>query len=189
MKKQTRVIFLAMVMLVTVLLACTINVGGPAYPIPAIPISTEAVAQLQQNLQTAVVAGAESGQLTLVITEPELTSYLHYYLERQSNPLFTDPQVYLQEDQIRIHGTAVRGNLQAYIYIVLTASADEQGGLNIELTSADFGPLPVPEELKTALTAIIMEAYTGALGPVATGFRLESILIADGTMIMTGRTK
>jgi hypothetical protein len=39
------------------------------------------------------------------------------------------------------------------------------------------------------LTAIIKEAYTGALGPVATGFRLETIVIANGTMTLTGRTK
>ena len=188
MKKRTRGI-LAVVTLLAALLACTINVGGPDYPPSAIPISTEAVAQLQQNIQTAVAAGVDNGQVTLVFTEAELTSYLYYYLERQPNPLFTNPQVYLQENQIRIHGTAVQGNLQAYIYIVLTASADEQGGLKIELTSGDFGPLPVPDELNTAMTAIIMEAYTGVLGPVATGLRLESIVIANGTMIMTGRTK
>jgi uncharacterized protein YpmS len=189
MKKPTRDISLAIVSLVVVLLACTLNVGGPAYPTSEIPISTEAAAQLEQNIQTAIAAGVSSGQVTLIITEPELTSYLYYYLERQSSPLFTNPQVYLQENQIRIHGTVVQGDLQAYIYIVITASADEQGQLNIEMTSADFGPLPVPDGIKTTLTAIIKEAYTGALGPVATGFRLESIVIVNGTMTLTGRIK
>jgi len=98
----TRNILFALAALLAAILACTINVGGPSYPTPAIPVSTEAVAQLQQGIQTAVAAVEASGQVTLVFTEPGLTSYLYYYLEGQSNPLITNPQVYLQEDQIRI---------------------------------------------------------------------------------------
>jgi len=189
MNRWTRNILFALATLLAAILACTINVGGPSYPTPAIPVSTEAVAQLQQGIQTAVAAGEASGQVSLVFTEPGLTSYLYYYLAGQSNPLITNPQVYLQEDQIRIYATARQGDLQAYVYIVLTASVDDQGQLQIAITSADFGPLPVPKELNNMLTAIIKEAYTGALGPVATGFRLETIVIANGMMTLTGRTK
>ncbi len=59
---------------------------------------------------------------------------------------------------------------------------DEQGQLKIELASANFGPLPVPNGLKEIISTTIQEAYTGALGPVATGFRLLSVTIADGIM-------
>ncbi|KAF0107141.1 MAG: hypothetical protein FD146_1982 [Anaerolineaceae bacterium] len=189
MNSCTKNILLAVAALLAAALACTINVGGPGYPTPAIPISTEAVAGLQSNIQTAVAAGTETGQVTLVFTEPELTSYLYYYFEAQSSPLLTNPQVYLREGQMRIYGTAVQGNLEAFVYIVLTAGVDDQGQIQIEVTSADFGPMPVPVELKDAFTAIIQEAYTGALGPAATGFRLETVVIADGTMTLTGRTR
>ena len=57
-------------------LACTMNVGGPAYPAQQIPVSTEAVGEFQSGMQTAVAAGAETGEVTLVITESQLTSYL-----------------------------------------------------------------------------------------------------------------
>jgi hypothetical protein len=43
--------------------------------------------------------------------------------------------------------------------------------------------------LKDAITASIQEAYTGAIGPAAIGFRLESITVTDGTMTIIGRTK
>jgi len=189
MNDRTKKILASVDILLLAILACTINLGGPSYPTPAIPVSTEAVAQLQQGIQTAVAVGADSGQVTLVFTEPELTSYLYYYFAGQSKPLITNPQVYLQENQIRIYATTTQGDLQANVYIVLTASVDEQGQLQIAITSADFGPLRVPKELNDVLTAIIKEAYTGALGPVATGFRLETILITSGTMTLTGRTK
>jgi hypothetical protein len=43
--------------------------------------------------------------------------------------------------------------------------------------------------LKQSLAALIKEAYTGSLGPVATGFRLETISIANGLMTVTGRIR
>jgi uncharacterized protein YpmS len=170
-------------------IACTINIGGPAYPDQHVPVSTEAVGEFQSAMQTAMAAGAESGQVTLVITEPQLTSYLAYRLQAQSQPLFTDPQVYLRDGQIQIYGTARQGYLEATAAIILTAGVDEQGQLKIELTSADFGPLPVPAGLNDAVTATIQEIYTGAIGPAALGFRLESITVANGTMTILGRTK
>jgi hypothetical protein len=43
--------------------------------------------------------------------------------------------------------------------------------------------------MNAAINAVVAEAFTGSFGPVATGFRLESIVIADGVMTMTGRIK
>jgi hypothetical protein len=185
---QKKLVF-ASLALTLATLACMINIGGPAYPTPAIPVSTEAVASLDQAIQTAVAAGAGSGEMTLVITEAQLTSYLAFKLQQQSSPFITNPQVYLRDGQIQIYGTATQGNFQATVNFILTAGVDEQGQLTIALTSADFGPLPVPAGLKEAATAIIKEAYTGSLGPVATGFRLDSIQIADGAMVIVGRMK
>jgi hypothetical protein len=189
MKSHKLSIPVGIVALGLAIVACTINIGGPAYPAPAIPISTEAMGELQSALQTAVAAGAESGQITLVFTEPQLTSYLSYKLQAQSQFAITNPQVYLRNGQIQIYGTASQGYFEATANVILTAGVDAQGQLKIELTSADFGPLPVPAGLKELVTATIKEAYTGALGPVATGFRLESVTIADGSMTIVGQTK
>jgi len=118
-----------------------------------------------------------------------VTSYLAYQLSTQSQPVFTSPQVYLRNGQIQVYGTAQQGYFIATVEIVLNAGVDPQGQLTIDVASADFGPLPVPQGLKDAATAAIEEAYTGYLGPVATGFRLESIAVADGKMTITGRIK
>jgi hypothetical protein len=182
-------LFIGLLFLFLAILACTINIGGPAYPNQRIPVSTEAAAELLASVQTAVAAGDVSGQVTMLISEPQLTSYLASKLQAQAQPLFTDPQVFLRDGQIQIYGMAQQGYFQATVEIVLTAGVDEQGQLKIELTSADFGPLPVPADLKAAVTAAIQEAFTGAVGPAAVGFRLESITVADGTLTIVGRTK
>jgi len=189
MKNRTILMQLGFLVVILSMIACTINIGGPTYPELPIPVSTEAAGEIQQLVQTAVAAAGVSGEITLVLTESQLTSFLYYRLATQQQPLFENPQVYLQDGQIRIFGTAHKGYFLATISIVLTAGINDQGQLSLELTSADFGPLPVPAGLNEAITTIMREAYTGAIGPVATGFRLETVIIENGTMTITGTIK
>jgi hypothetical protein len=175
--------------LILAVLACTINIGGPAFPDQRIPVSTQAILELQTAIQAAGDTAAGNGQFSLVITEEQITAYLASHLQPQSEPPFTDPQVYLRNGQIQVFGLAQQGYFQATIEIVITAGVDEQGRLKIELTSADFGPLPVPVGLNDVVSAAIQEAFTGAIGPAAIGLRLESLTVEDGTMTVVGRTK
>lgn len=188
MKKNSIPWLTALAVLLT-MMACTVFIGGPDYPSRTIPVSTEAVGDLQQSIAEAIAAGAVTGQVTITITEPQLTSYLATKLQQQADPLLTDPQVYLQDGQIQIYGRAEKGNFAATALIILTAGVDKNGELKIELTSADFGPLPIPTGLLDAITAMIDEAFTGSVGPVATGIRLTSITVADGVMTVTGQIK
>jgi hypothetical protein len=187
MKKQH--ILLSTVAALAITLACTIFVGGPDYPQPPIPISAEAVTSLQEQIKAAVEAGAVSGVVTLQMNETQLTSYLAYKNINNPNALFTDPQVYLRDGQMRIYGKTQQGNFTANIGIVLAVGLSAEGRPELQLTSADFGPFPLPEGLNKAITAIIEEAYTGALGPVATGFRITSITITDGVMTVVGNIR
>jgi hypothetical protein len=189
MKVREIPLLICPLLLILGIMACTINVGGPSYPEQHIPVSTAAVAELQSALQTAVAAATQSGQVTLIVTEPQLTSYLADQLQAQNQPVFVNPQVYLQNGQVQIYGTAIQGYFQATIEIVVTAGVDPQGQLKIELTSADFGPLPVPNGLTDTVTGAIQAAYTGAIGPAALGFRLENISVTNGTMTIVARTK
>jgi hypothetical protein len=184
--KQRKIVLLLLVILLASL-ACTIFTGGPDFPSDAIPVSTEAVDSLREETKAAVEAGAQSGVVTLFITETQITSYLAFKFQADENPMFTDPQVYLRDGQMRIYGKAERGILSANVGIVLAVGLDDQGVPQLQLVSADFGPLPLPSGLNDAITAIIEEAYTGALGPVATGFRIVSITIADGVMSIVGQ--
>ena len=111
-------------------------------------------------------------------------------MQEQANPPFTEPQVLLRNGQLQMYGKITRGSLTANMLITANVGIDETTGLpKVEIASADFGPIPAPEGLNAAISAMIAEAFTGSLGPVAIGFRLEAITIADGVMTMTGRIK
>src|SRR5688572_3989652 len=178
-------------------LACTIFVGGPDYSsLPPIPVSAEAAESIKAELQRAIEAAAQTGVITVNLTEPQITSYLAARLQtdpslQQSDkkPLITDPQVYLRDGQMQIYGKTQQGMFTANIGIIVNMGIDVNGQPQIDVVSADFGPFPAPEGLKDAITAMVREAYTGSLGPVATGLRIETISIANGVMTVTGRVR
>ena len=180
---------LALIMLSIAALACSIFVGGPAYPDSPIPVSTEATQSLQSSIEQAISDGAQTGTITLQITESQLTSYLASKLDSQLNPMISEPQVLLRQGQMKIYGKAQSGIFIANISITTQVSVDENGQPKIEITQTDFGPLPAPQGVNDAISAFIREAFTGPLGPVATGFRLDGISIADGVMVVTGHVR
>ena len=197
MRIRTLGLSLFLLSLVITSLACTIFVGGPDYSsLPPIPVSAEAAESIKEELRRAFEAGAQTGVITINITEPQITSYLAVRMQtdpslQQSDkkPLIADPQVYLRDGQMQIYGKTQQGIFAANIGIIVQVGVDADGKPLIEIMSADFGPFPAPEGLKNALTAMIEEAYTGSLGPVATGLRIEAIAIANGVMTITGRIR
>lgn len=197
--KRIRTLALPLFLLSLVLtsLACTVFVGGPDYSsLPPIPVSGEAAESIKEELRRAFEAGAQTGVITINLTEPQISSYLAARMQtdpslQQSDkkPLITDPQVYLRDGQMQIYGKTQQGMFAANIGIIVQVSVDAEGKPQIDITSADFGPFPAPEGLKNAITAMVEEAYTGSLGPVATGLRIETISIANGIMTITGRIR
>ena len=195
--KRIRGLPLFLLTLVLTSLACTVFVGGPDYSsLPPIPVSAEAAASIQDEIKRAVEAAGQTGVITVNLTEPQITSYLAARLQtdpslQQSDkkPFITDPQVYLRDGQMQIYGKTQQGIFAANIGIIANMGVDATGQPQIDIVSADFGPFPAPEGLKDAITAMVREAYTGSLGPVATGLRIEGISIDNGIMTVTGRIR
>ena len=190
MKTKTISLTFFFIVLLLASMACTIFVGGPEYPAQTIPVSTEEVQSMQAQIDEALAAGAETGTVTLQITESQLTSYIAAKMQEQTNPPFTEPQILLRNGQMQMYGKIDRGMFAANMVITMNVSIDPTTNMpKIEIASADFGPVPAPEGLNAAISAMLDEAFTGSLGPVALGFRLETISIADGIMTLTGRIK
>jgi hypothetical protein len=193
-KKLSLPLFLLTLFLTS--LACTVAVGGPDYSDRTpIPVSAESAESLKEEIKRAFEAGVKTGEVTIRITEPQITSVLALRLQSDPNlqedqkPFITDPQVYLRDGQMQIFGKTQQGMFTANIGIIVAMGVDENGKSTITIISADFGPLPAPEGLKEAISAMIDEAYTGSVGPVATGLRIQSIAIADGVMVIYGRIR
>ncbi|MBL8099050.1 MAG: hypothetical protein JNK81_07695 [Anaerolineales bacterium] len=190
MKKQNLTFTIFIVSLVLASMACAISAGGPDYPEQTVPVSQDEALNMQNIIEQAIISGAETGIITVQLTEAQLTSFMAERLAKQANPPFTDPQVLLRNGQMLMYGKITRGWFTANMLITMNVTVDPvTGGPKIEIASADFGPFPAPEGINQAMSAVIEEAFTGSFGPVAVGFRLETITIADGIMTLTGRIK
>lgn len=168
-------------------LACVLNLGGPAYPSDRIPVSTEALTAVNQVMETAAAqSDASSGQVNVTLTEAQVTSLVAYELQQQTDPVITDPQVYLRDGQVQIYGKVATTNITATGRIIVVLSVDPEGGPKIDLTSANFGPIPIPAGLRQTITNAIRDNIRNALGSAANHVRLEKITTQDGTINMTG---
>jgi hypothetical protein len=178
-----------MLVLILSSLACNMFIGGPEYPETQIPISTEAAGTVDEQLQQAVETAKETGALNFTIDEAQLTALVAQKVAADPESFLTEPQVLLRDNEIQIFGKAQQGYFAANVRITLSAAVDGNGQPQITVKSVDFGPLPAPEGMNSTISALVNEAFTGALGPAATGFRLETITIANGLMTLTGRIK
>jgi len=186
---MSRNILLSMLVLILSSLACNMFIGGPEYPESQIPISTETAGSVEEQLKQAIETAKETGALSFTIDEAQLTSLVAQKIASDPESFLTEPQVLLRDNEIQIFGKAKQGYFAANVRITLSAAVDENAQPKITVKSVDFGPLPAPEGLNSTVSALVNEAFTGALGPAATGFRLENITIANGLMTFTGRIK
>ena len=173
---------LVLLTLILASLACALP-GGPKLPASPIPVSTEAAGEMQNTVQTAVAEAAQSGTLELSFTEEQITSYVAVKLAEQTDAPFSDPQIFLRDGKIQVFGKAHAGQLTANASIILSASVDAEGKLNLEVDEADFGPVPVPDNILQNISTQLESALTEQTG---SNFVLTDVTIAEGTLQLTG---
>jgi hypothetical protein len=161
-------------------LACTLSLGGPRPPDPPIAVSTAEAGEVLEAWKSALAVNPLAGEITLLFTEQQVTSFLATRLAAADDPVLREPQVYLREGELHIYGVADQGPFAVRVLLAVAPRLSEDGELAFDVTSADFGPLPAPEALRDSLSAILTEAFTGTLGPLATGLRVHSFAVADG---------
>jgi LmeA-like phospholipid-binding len=171
------------------LLACTMDLGGPAAPGEPIPTSETAAQEILDAWKSAAGASVSTGEIRLIISETQLTSIVAARLAETQDPILRDPQVYLREGQLQVYGTIQQGMFQGKVLLSVSPILNADGTLAFEVTSADLGPVPAPEGIKESLSALVTEAFAGPIGSLATGLRVTSIAIEDGEMALVGKVR
>jgi len=168
--------------------ACRLNLGGPELP-TAPEISGAAATQVSTRWRDALGEAVTTGQVTVILTEEELTSALAARLASDDDALFTSPAVMLRDGVIQVFGVVESGLFEASVRFVVTPFIDGEGRLGFELSSADFGPLPAPEAIRETITGMLSEALAGPMGSRATGFRVTSVAVADGALAIVAEMR
>jgi hypothetical protein len=168
-------------------LAC--NFGGltaTATPRPTpIPVSSEAAGELQDALATAAAA-AKNGEVTIVMTEEQLTSSIALNLAANPDSPIKDPQVLLRNGKMTMTANATVQGIKSPVEIIMSAAPDAEGKLKVSIEEAKLGVLPLPAALRDSVSAMITELITGQVGTEGTGVKITAVTIADGKMTLTG---
>jgi len=169
-------------------LSCRLNLGGPALPAPP-AISGAAATEASTSWSDALQEAVRTGQVTVILTEEELTSALASRLEANADSVFHSPAVTLRDGVIQVYGVVEQGPVEATFRLVVTPVIDSEGRLGFELTSADFGPLPASEAIRETVSGMLSEALAGPMGSLATGFRVTSVAVADGALAIVAEMR
>jgi len=169
-------------------LACRLNLGGPDRPAAA-PVSAAAATEASTTWDEALRQAIRTRQLTVILTEEQLTSVLAERTAADPDSILHDPVVTLRDGVIQIFGVLRQGSVEANLRLVVTPVIDSDGRLGFELTSADFGPLPAPDGVREAISGMLSEALSGPMGSVATGFRVTSVAVADGDLAIVAEMR
>ena len=171
------------------ILSCQIHLGGPEPPGQPLVAASGQAEELIEIWEDALSVDPLTGEVMVKFTEQQLTSYLAQRLDSIEDPFLSRPQVHLREGELQVYGVASRGPFKAGVVLMIAPLLDEEGSIAFEVTSADFGPFPAPTAVKDTLSAILTEAFTGTLGPLATGLHITSFAIADGQVAIVGKLR
>jgi hypothetical protein len=139
--------------------------------------------------RSALTTAASTHKLMIVLNEGQLTGFLLSRLDSQSDPILSHAQVFLRQGQMQIFGIAQQGPFRANVLVAIAPVLKPDGTIGFEVASADLGPIPAPDSVRESLSAMLTEAFTGSIGSLATGFRIQTLAIANGELAIVGELR
>lgn len=187
--KRKKWLFVLLIILIGSSLACNLDLKGPERPASPIPVSTEEVKNLAESLEKAYSEGMTGKQVTIEITEAQLTSMVAFELQDRQDIDIKDPQVYLQDGELQFYATVVQPAFEAVMKVVLTVDADAFGMPQFTFVSANIGPLKVPDSILSEVESYVDRAFSAQVNQMADDIVISSITIGDGLMTIVGQKK
>ena len=188
---QNRKIILAVAVLIFASLACNLPRSKESTSIPSetVPAATEEILITQEPLQPTLPAANSSSQFVLEMDENQMTSLVASQLQDQTDPAINNPQVRLRNGQIEFEANVNQSGLSLPLRLAVAVTVDDQGQPDYEITSANLGPLPLPESILEQFSNQLDQVLADQLTVDGENLILDSISIHDGLMTATGHTR
>jgi len=189
MKRRISFFFILFI-LVLAALACNAGNNPPALPtsLPAIPtLDPNLSDKFEDEWQKSLAEAIATGNFTVTITEGQLTEFINRKNDENQNSTLSDIQVFLRDGQIQIYSTAANDSGSTTLEIVATVGVSPEGVLQIDVVSAKLGPFPVPDPMLEGISQSINDALNGQGTTGSDKIQIESIVIADGFMTISGK--
>lgn len=188
MNKNKTLFIMLIISLVMVGLACRLP-GGNANSSVTIPVTTEAVDELEANLEQAAEALQSGEPFTLTITEAQLTSIASMELQAIEGAQIDNLQIYLQDGQIQAYGDVNQDGFTLPVGIGINLSTNAQGQIEYDVVQASIGPFPIPESALSQITDQMDQVIMQQIDPNHSYIFLDQITIANGVMTIIGHAQ
>jgi hypothetical protein len=170
-------------------LACNLGASQVENTPTALPVLPEGPGDASGTGEETLEGIQSGAQVELEISEQELTSLVAEGIEAQDEAPIEEPQVQLRDGRIRFLATVQRQGFNLPAEVVMTVQPDAQGKPDFDVVSATIGPLPVPGNVTSELESGLNETFAAEIDSRAPNTRIESIVVSDGIMTITGRTQ
>jgi len=175
--------------LLLISLACNLLNRTAQIPTETIPVTTQAVESLKEEINQAGQDLKSKGQVTVTLDEAELTSLIAFELQNQETPILQEPQIYLRDGQVILLGKVKQGDTMVPVELALTVSANSDGRPVYQIDSAKIGSLPLPEVLFKEYSEQLNTVFASKINPRLDEIFIDRITIADGAMTIQGHTR
>ena len=179
-----------LLILILAVLACNAGVSTPSIPtgLPPIPtLDPDLSDKFEDEWQKSLVEAIATGNFSVTITEGQITDFINRKNAENPDASISNVHVFLRDEQIQIIGqTETDAGANTTLQIVASVVVLE-GKLQVNVISAQLGPLPVPTQLLDSISISINDALNGQNVEGSEKLQLESIVITDGFMTITGK--
>ncbi len=180
-------LILVLMILAAASLACGIPTSSASnLPPTAQPMSTEQIQNLENQLQATLANPDASGDVTVTLTQDQINGIITSEMAQQSDKTITDPSVVLTGGHLEFYGKVNQSNISANLMVVLQPQVDAAGKAHLNIVSINLGGLPVPDILKNRVQTMADDALNNYLNAGSSAFKVKSITITEGQMMITG---
>jgi len=189
-----RKIYLLTILLTLLLaaLACNAGNGTPSPPtgLPPIPTLDPNLSDKFEDVwQKSLAEAVATGNFSVTITEGQITEFVNRKNAENPEAALSDIQVFLRDGQIQIIGQTKNDSGNSTTLQITASVVIVEGKLQVNILSAKLGPLPVPPQILDSVSISINDALNGQNVAGSEKLQLESIVITDGLMTITGKIK
>lgn len=181
---------LALVALIGASLACNLPGFSSATPTET-PLSTQSELPAQVTLPPVLPTQTpmEPERLSLTLTEEELNTMILRELENGNTTQVEGAQLDLQPGQIVINGQVNQGGLLLPLELIVTVEVSQAGRPEFKVLSGNVGPFPLPEEMLDQIEAQLNEGLANNLGDEIDEMYIESVVIDERTVTISGHRR
>lgn len=187
MKKNTHTLIVVLSVLSVILASLACNL--PVKKSTVIPVTTQSAGEFSANLQQAVEEAAKSGIVDFTFSESQITSFLTLQLQSQPDPILQNPQIFLQDGQIKIHGDVKQSGLLLPFKAAINVQANGSGGMDYDLDSGSVSSIPLPKSILEQIDAQARQMIDTIVAEQLSNVYIENVSIADGSMTVTGHSR